>query len=272
MTGVQEPKRQQLADELRAEIAKGTYRPGDRIPTERDLMKDAAGRRIASRETVRAALSDLRAEGLLVVLGGKRGTIVRLFDPLVTLLSSMERGKRRDNPTLALDDWAAGVIEQGRTPRQVVTVERSAEAPADITEDLPDRIGLRITAGDRVVLRHRKRWVDDRPVQTVDSWFPDWVADTELPDGSGRRPLLETGDVVLPEGILYAIGHRQVRASDRITARIADRAVLAALDLAARTVVLVHTRVGYDALDRPVRLMVTTAPTDRNVLGYEMDL
>lgn len=225
-----------------------------------------------ARMTARAAVDQLVTAGLLIRYGDRRGTIVRTYDPLVTLLSSMERGERRDNPTLALDDWAAGVRELGRQPRQLVTVDRDAAAPARIIEQLPDRIGLHVVVGERVVLRHRMRWVDERPVQLVDSWFPRWVADTAVVDGSGRQPLLEDGDVVLPAGILYAIGHRQLRASDRITAEVAPPDVQAELDLPAGTVVLQHTRVGYNSADVPVRLMVTTAPTDRNVLGYEMDL
>ena len=264
----EEPARAHIAAALRARLERGELRPGDQVPSERDLAEHYG----VARMTARAAVDQLVTAGLLVRYGDRRGTVVRTYDPLVTLLSSMERGKRRDNPTLALDDWAAGVRELGRHPRQVVTVDRDAAAPANIVEHLPERIGLRVAAGEMVVLRHRMRWVDDRPVQIVNSWFPHWVADTALADGSGRRPLLEDGDVVLPEGILYAIGHRQVRASDRITAEVAAPPVQAEMDLPDGTVVLKHTRVGYNSADVPVRMMVTTAPTDRNVLGYEMDL
>lgn len=268
MSPREEPARTQIAAELRARLASGELRPGDQVPSERDLAEQYG----VARMTARAAVDQLVTAGLVVRYGDRRGTVVRTYDALVTLLSSMERGKRRDNPTLALDDWAAGVRELGRQPRQLVIVDRDAAAPAGIIEQLPDRIGLRVLAGARVVLRHRMRWVDDRPVQIVDSWFPAWVADTAVEDGSGRRPLLEDGDVVLPEGILYAIGHRQLRASDRITAEVATPDVQAELLLPAGTVVLKHTRVGYNSADVPVRLMVTTAPTDRNIFGYEMDL
>jgi hypothetical protein len=33
-----------------------------------------------------------------------------------------------------------------------------------------------------------------------------------------------------------------------------------------------HIRIGYGASGRPVRVMVTNAPGDRNVFVYEMDL
>lgn len=276
MTGVQEPKRQQLVDELRARIAKGEFRPGDQIPSERDLAgrMGADGKPLASRDTVRRALADLRAEGLLVVAGGKRGTVVREVDPLVTLLSSMERGKRRDNPTLALDDWAASVVAAGRVPRQTVTVEPDAAASAAIIERPGrERVGLHIQPGERVVRRHRKRWVDDRPVQLVDSWFPWDVASTPLP-GTDRTPLLEEGDVVLSGGILASIGHPQAHTTDDILAMIAPPEFLAEMDLPRRTVVplLVGVRAGYDRLGRAVRLMVISGAGDRNVFRYETDL
>jgi GntR family transcriptional regulator len=262
-----EPVTAQIADDLRERIEFGELRPGDQVPSERDLAEQY---RVA-RMTARAAVDQLVNSGLVIRHRDRRGTVVREYDPLVTLLSAMERGRRRDNPTLALDDWAAGVREQGREPRQVVTVDHGTVAPDWAVEHLPDRIGLHVKVGERVVSRVRMRWVDDRPVQVVDSLFPWDVANTPVP-GTDRRPLLEDGDVVLPGGILAAIGRAQVRVSDRISAGIAPGNIREALDLPAGTVLLKHTRVGYDTAGVPVRLMLTLAPTDRNVLGYEMDL
>jgi GntR family transcriptional regulator len=266
-----EPVTAQIADDLRERIERGELRPGDQVPSERDLAEQHG----VARMTARVAVDQLVNAGLVIRYRDRRGTVVRQYDPLVTLLSAMERGQRRDNPTLALDDWAAGVREQGREPRQVVTVHQEP-APEWAVERLPDRIGLRVEAGERTVLRLRMRSVDDRPVQVVESWFPWDVANTPVP-GTQRRPLLESppetnGDVVLPGGILAAIGRAQVHASDRISAEIAGRSISDALALPAGTVLLRHTRVGYDVAGVPVRLMVTLAPTDRNVLGYERDL
>ena len=269
MTGMSprdEPRTALIAAELRARIERGALRPGDQVPSERELARQHS----VARMTARAAVDQLVAAGLLVRHGDRRGTIVREYDPLVTVLSAMERGQRRDNPTIG-DDWAAGVREQNRRPRQVVKVDRDRPAPPWVVEQLPERIGLWVEVGERTVLRHRKRWVDDRPVQVVDSWFPMDVASMPVL-GGGWCPLLDDGDQVLPGGILAVIGRPQLRVSDRISAEVADDETRAALDLPPSTVVLKHTRVGYDASDTPVRLMVTLAPTDRNVLGYEMDL
>jgi GntR family transcriptional regulator len=255
------PLREQVAADLRQRIAGGQLRPGDRVPPERELAR----RHGVSRETAHAALERLAHEGLVTSGGRRRGRTVRAYDPLVTLLHRLERGRRRDNPTLALDDWAAAVREQGRTPRQVVTVTRDAAASAEVAG------WLRLEPGAPVVRRHRMRYVDDLPWQVVDSWFPADIAGTPIP-GTDRRPLLEDGDVVVPGGILRGIGHPQLRVRDEMSAWPASAEVSAALDLPPGTAMFKHVRIGYGAGDRPVRAMVTTAAGDRNVFAYEMDL
>jgi DNA-binding GntR family transcriptional regulator len=61
------PRYQRIAAELRGQIERGTYAPGGRLPSEASL-----GRRYGvSRETVRRALAQLRAAGLVSVVHGK---------------------------------------------------------------------------------------------------------------------------------------------------------------------------------------------------------
>jgi DNA-binding LacI/PurR family transcriptional regulator len=61
----------QLADELRAAIARGAYRAGQAIPSERELCRSAG----VSRTTVRRAIDQLVGEGLLYRVPGS-GTYV----------------------------------------------------------------------------------------------------------------------------------------------------------------------------------------------------
>jgi DNA-binding FadR family transcriptional regulator len=56
----------QLVNELRSRIARGEYRPGDRIPTEQ-ILSERFG---VSRSVVREAISSLRAEGLVTTRQG----------------------------------------------------------------------------------------------------------------------------------------------------------------------------------------------------------
>lgn len=62
----------QIADDLRADIRQGRLSRGARLPSYED-MADAYG---VATLTVRRAIRELRAEGLVVVLVG-RGTYVR---------------------------------------------------------------------------------------------------------------------------------------------------------------------------------------------------
>ena len=59
----------QVAEQLRQLINSGEYKPGDRIPSERDL----ASRLGVGRPAVREALRELKAQGLLVVGPGRSG-------------------------------------------------------------------------------------------------------------------------------------------------------------------------------------------------------
>lgn len=65
------PPYQQLASILRDRIAAGEFRPGDALPSEKDLVQEHG----LARETVRRAVKVLRDEGLVVTIPG-RGTFV----------------------------------------------------------------------------------------------------------------------------------------------------------------------------------------------------
>ncbi|NTU56503.1 MAG: winged helix-turn-helix transcriptional regulator [Anaerolineales bacterium] len=62
----------QVAQQLRELINSGEYKPGDRIPSEREL----AERLGAGRPAVREALRELKAQGLLRAGRGSQGTVV----------------------------------------------------------------------------------------------------------------------------------------------------------------------------------------------------
>jgi GntR family transcriptional repressor for pyruvate dehydrogenase complex len=79
--------REEAAEQIRALIAEGPMRPGDRLPSERDLVVKLA----VSRTTIREALRSLEIRGLLEVRPGE-GAFVRelpleaLIDPLASTL------------------------------------------------------------------------------------------------------------------------------------------------------------------------------------------
>ncbi len=241
-----------VANDIRQRIERGELAPDDQIPGEFDLA-DSHG---VSRQTVRTALQQLQQEGIITEGKGRLGRKVRQRRPLWWNLTQFERGKRRDDPEKGADDWAAGVIEQGRTPRQEVSVSIEP-APADVAKHLdiaPDTLAVK---------RHRVRLVDDEPYQLATSWFPE-----DLARGTA---LMEPHDIAAPGGLMRAIGHPQVRLYDEIQVRMPTPSEAAALQLPGGTPVGQHTRVGYDKDGQPCRVMVTIFAGDRHYLIYDQD-
>ncbi|MGH3342277.1 MAG: GntR family transcriptional regulator [Carbonactinosporaceae bacterium] len=241
-----------VANDIRQRIERGELTPGSQVPGEFDLA-DSHG---VSRQTVRTALQRLQQEGLITEGKGRLGRKVRLRQPLWWNLTQFERGERRDDPENGADDWAAGVIEQGRTPRQEVSVSIEP-APTAVAKHLG------IPAGTLAAKRHRVRLVDDEPYQLASSWFPE-----DLVRGTA---LMEPRDIAVPGGLMSAIGHPQVRIHDEIQVRMPTLGEAAELQLPSGTPVGQHTRVGYGKDGQPFRVMVTIFAGDRHYLIYDQD-
>lgn len=104
------PRYAQLADLFRSRIARGFWRPGARLPTLEELMREFA----VARVTVRQAVGVLQQEGLLSAQRG-RGTFVTAVPRaerrlrMHTRLRELADMYRHDRPQLTLIDEAAGV-------------------------------------------------------------------------------------------------------------------------------------------------------------------
>ena len=84
----------QVVDQIRQLIESGEYKPGDRIPAERELAQQLG----VGRPAVREALRELKAQGLIVSGRGAQGTTVSaLHSPQFSghLLSSLGQGAER---------------------------------------------------------------------------------------------------------------------------------------------------------------------------------
>ncbi|GAA3085180.1 GntR family transcriptional regulator [Streptosporangium carneum] len=129
----------QLADELRAGIADGTYPPGSRLPSESEL----ALRHGASRGTIRQAFALLAADGLISSRKGARR--------LVTQAAPVQSFSQLHS----FSQWAASI---GETPGgRVVSLVRRGP-----TELEAERLGL--DPGARVYHLTRLRLLSGRPV------------------------------------------------------------------------------------------------------------
>jgi DNA-binding GntR family transcriptional regulator len=256
LSGLQEGSRyfrEQVADKIRQLIEEGELRPGDRLDSEEAL----AERYDVSRHTIRQALQGLTAEGLLASSRGQ-GRTVRSYRPLTWHLSAYESRRHHEEAGKPdADQWDTEVREQGREPSQAVEVQ--------IVEPTP-RIAKRLqltVEGETVVLRRRIRRADGVPVQLADSFFRKSLVDD--------TPLMNPKNVAAPGGILASIGYPQARYRDEITIRMPTKAEASILELPPGTPVAEVTRTGYAQDGKPLRVMVTIAPGDRNTLVYEMD-
>jgi GntR family transcriptional regulator len=131
----------QIADHLRAEIECGTRGPGTQLPSESRLMADYA----VSRVTARRALGVLATDGLVTAEHG-RGWFVRRKPPVRRLRSDMQTSDR----PLRVEVLYVG---RGVAPAETVSL-------------------LGIEPGDEVVVRRRRYFTEDQPIEVATSYIP----------------------------------------------------------------------------------------------------
>lgn len=222
-----------IAETLRAEIARGHYRPGDKLPTEAEL----SARFGVNRHTIRRALADLAAAGLA---HPRRGAGVFVA------------GRPLDYPIGRRVRFHRNAAAAGFLPgRRLLRMEtRHADAREQAALALPE--GASVHVYEAVSL------TDGMPVAIARSVFP---AD-RLP---GLLPrLAETQSVT---AALAAEGVADyTRASTRITAKLATATQAAALRLAEGAPILRTEAVNVDAEGRPVEFGLTWFAGDRVAL------
>jgi GntR family transcriptional regulator len=151
-----EPFYAQVAAALREEIRGGRYGPGDQLPSERELVASFG----VSANTIRAALVQLRTEGLITSHQG-RGVFVREQGALRRLSTDITTGV----------GFYSMLDRTGQQPATMTTVDR---APA--SEEVADALG--VTPGDEVVVRARiLRTEGQPPIGSAVSYFPIWVVE-----------------------------------------------------------------------------------------------
>ncbi|MGI9254866.1 MAG: GntR family transcriptional regulator [Thermomicrobiales bacterium] len=177
------PLYRQLATVLRRSIASGEARPGDRLPSESQLIGSYA----VSRITVRQALAELEREGLVERSAG-RGTFVR--EP------------RRPVPWLPkLSGFGDLVRAAGMTPGYEVIEAGWGEPPDAIRAEFGGDAGPAWLV-ERVLL------ADGAAVGMHESWLPGPIVASD-PVRFGREAL-ETGSLFAALDAVGAPAHRAV--------------------------------------------------------------
>jgi GntR family transcriptional regulator len=229
----------QVADALREEIRAGTYRPGDRLPSERELVE----RFRVSVNTVRAALVQLRTEGLVE---SRRGVGAFVADQLPVRRLSTDITEARG--------FYSMLDRIGKQPATRTTVERG---PASV--EVADQ--LQVEVGAEVVIRARVLGTEgDPPVGLATSYFPVWVVEA--------APKLADPTVSgLPVWLREAFG--DTYSEDLIDARMPTEDEVERLEIPEGTPVLIVKGMTYDAAEsRPLHFIDKVTPAGRMMYGY----
>lgn len=203
----------QIADELRSQIASGALRPGDDVPTEAEL----ASRWRTSRGPIRNALAALRSEGLIETMRGRPARVVaRKADQAVDVSVPFTR-------------WARELGVTSGAVTQEVSLRR---AGADKAE------ALRISPDDTLVSVVRLRLLDGRPTMLERLFYTEQV---------GRLLFSVDLDTISITEHLSAHGHPIVRLQHEIDAVAADAQDAALLNVPIGSPILRLSRVSFDA-------------------------
>lgn len=231
------PLYHQVYTALRDRIFDGTYGADERLPSETELI-DLFG---VSRITVRRALDELSARGLVLREQGRR-TQVAPYRPGASLRASVE-----------------GLIENNLRMAEQTTIEvlefDYVAADKEVAE------ALQIGQGDIVQWAVRVRSLEATPFSYIVTYLPEQIGRTFR-----RQDLSSTPFLVL----LERCGVPVVRAEQTITAVSADRSVAKALQIEPGTALLQAMRRVYDVEDRPVQFLSVQYRPD--IYRYDMSL
>lgn len=205
----------QIADDLRAQIAAGTLRPGDDVPTESEL----AERWRTSRGPIRNALAALRSEGLIETGRGRPARVVS------------RKASQAVDMSVPFTRWA---LDLGVTPG-AQTQELSLRRAGDRAELLG------VSPDDTIVGVVRLRLLDGRPTMLERLFYTEAV---------GRRLFdVDTDEISITE-YLGSVGHPIVALEHQIDAVAADDQDASLLRVPQGTPILRLSRISRDASGR----------------------
>jgi GntR family transcriptional regulator len=245
-----DPMWKQIAEDLRQKIEAGDLGSGGQpLPTELELQAEYS----ASRNTVRDAIKWLVTRGMVYTRSGQGTFVARKIDPFVTRLST------EIAPTVSHDATArylSEVASKSRKPTVSVPrieIQRAAGLPA---------AELRLPEDASVVSRHQQRFIDGLTYSLQTTFYP--LRLVEL----GATQLIQAEDIVngAVSYIKDAIGVVEIGWRQRMVVRIPNATEAAFFDLPddGRVEVFEFITTGYDKSGQPIRVTVTTYPTDRN--------
>ncbi|MGW4774217.1 GntR family transcriptional regulator [Nocardia sp. NPDC004278] len=244
------PPFRQIASILRDAIRSGGINPGDRLPSEAELMTHFG----VARMTVRQAVQELRSEGLVQSEHG-RGVFVRPQAPIRRLASDRFARKHRAGS----EGKAAFTVEaekSGFAPGVDRIVVRREQANDVVAER------LRLGPKHEVVVRERRYLANGRPVELATSYIPAAFASGTMIEQ------VDTG----PGGIYARLeegGHVLSRFIEEVGARMPTPDERRELEIGTNVPVITVVRTAYDVNDVAVEVCDTVKVSSAYLLEYE---
>lgn len=247
--GSDTPIYKQISGHYAAEIRNGTREAGSKLPSQADI---AAEWQVAPL-TAQRVVADLVDTGLVETSRG--GTFVRRLPQIHRRAASRYHAAAREQ------EQGRGAFDReirghGMTPRSDVEVNRVVPPPR-----VAEVLGVDPESAS-VVVRQRRMYADDVPVQLAPSYIP-----LDIAGGT----VLEERDTG-PGGMLSRLaemGQAEVRMSESVRIRRASAEERKFLELVGDAPVIEIWHVGYTAEDRAVEVCVFTMPASAWVLDYE---
>ncbi|MBL8341823.1 MAG: GntR family transcriptional regulator [Rubrivivax sp.] len=241
------PKYHQIYLVLREQLAEGRFAAG--LPGELAL----AGQFGVARITVRKALAQLAAEGLIDRAPG-RGTVPRA--PAAHLAPPRTRtAARRGESRAQLTGLLENIVTMGLATKVRVLECHTVPAAAAVAQ------ALRLDRGAPVQKARRVRSTREGPLSLITTFVP-----AALAQGFGKRELAKKPILILLEEAGVRIG----RATQTISARLADADAARELEVTVGSALLAVTRLIHDTRGRPVQWLHGLYRPDR--YEYQMQL
>lgn len=227
-----------VATELRDRIKRGIYRPGQRVPTEAELVREFR----VSGITVRRAIRDLVLEGRLQ---GRRGAGVFVCE------------RRRVVRSLG-DDFRASLGDEIRRAGEEPGIRELACELVEAPEDAARRLGLR--PGTRVYRHEKLVLADGEPVCIDVAYLPRRLGD-RVKNGLTREfvfPILLARGVSIPSIDFTVEGDMLSEAESRL------------LGLPVGSFALVVNYTPLDTDDRPLMTGRSVSRADRFTYAFRL--
>lgn len=245
------PLNQQIAADLREEIASGRLAPGALLPSERELVAKYE----TTKSTAGKAIATLRAEGLVTTQPG-RGVFVRRSRPFLRLAASRYERRGDGLSPVRREASAGGWMDGCKSSAPRVTLANVG---------LAERLGIDV--GEPVSEVTYLWSADGEPVQIATQWEPLALTrgtpiEVPVDDKFGNLDVIARFD---------SIGIRVDKVTEVVTSRMPEPSEVTDLELP-EGVPILHIQRTHVADGRPVETADITVRSDRFAIENTQDV